>query len=154
MRAAVLLVAAAVLLAGCGGGGKEAVPAPPAVDRAVRAMFADYTRAMRDGDYARACRHLAPETVAGLRDDARRLSAAPPRTCAGMLAMVTRSGTADQRRQLAQVTRTARIDGVYTAEREDAAIIAWAATVDGERLPIQQPARRVGGRWRLVGASK
>ena len=159
MRRAWRGLAAALLAAGvtgCGGGDDDGDPvrAAPAVEREVRAVFDDYAAARRERDWARACSHLDPASVEQLRKDAAKLRGDVPEDCAGQLGLIATALGGDDRRQLDQIDETAKVDGVYETEppRADQVVIAWAARVDGRRVAVQQPARRVEGTWKLVGA--
>jgi hypothetical protein len=155
LAAALAAGAIGAVATGCGGNDASApVRAPAAVERAVRNVFDDYAAARREGDWSRACGHLDPESVRRLAEDAAKLTKDPPEDCAGQLGLIATALAGNDRRELEQIDRTARVDGVYETEprRADQVIIAWAAEVDGRRVAVQQPARRVDGTWKLVGA--
>lgn len=150
---AATLALLAALAAGCGGDDDAPPPVPvdPAVEREVRAVFDDYTRAMAAGDHAAACGHLAPRSVEALRVEAREFGLSA-RECPALLdARRARAGEAG-REVLEEIARTVRVDGVFEApEADDAVSIAWVAEIEGTETPVQQFAERVDGEWKLVG---
>jgi hypothetical protein len=145
-----LALFACVLLAGCGGSGDDErpdlEPAPAGVARDVRAMFRDYTAAMGRQDFAGACRHLTAPSIEQLAAQARQ----GPLDCPSLLGVL--HDGAEAREALDTIVRTLRIEGVDATARRDTVLLSWSAEVDGERVAVEQPVLRDGGRWKLVSA--
>jgi hypothetical protein len=148
-----------VALAGCGGGGDEETAAPkrtatPAAaneEAAVREMFDSYQAALKERDFPAACQRMAPETTAKLQENVKQLGVQnPPKECDEILETIY--GAADQspeqKQLLDEIVDTATVDSVKVTG--DAAIVNWHATVQGNRTPISQSARKVDGEWKLV----
>jgi hypothetical protein len=150
--AVAVVLAAAVALGGCGGGETRLSQAPPPVDLQVRAVFAEYTRAMARGDWGTACAHLAPESIEKLRLAAGKLARIPPNTCPAVLRLVVRSSSARDRARLREIASTARVRRVLVGD--DGAFISWWAVLDGKRVPVAQALRRVGRDYRLVSITR
>ncbi len=150
----VLLIAG--LLAGCGGGAEEvATPVATQSDAdakaEVRAAFDAYNAALLERDFPGACEHLAPETTAKLQAKVKEAGMSnAPEECELLLGAIYQSTDQDPKRKklLDEVAKTAKVNDITVAG--DTAVIDWTATLQGEKTPVTQSARRIDGEWMLV----
>jgi hypothetical protein len=154
----VLLVCA--LLAGCGGDDEDqsaaparsATPAAQNEEAAVREVFDSYMAALKAKDFDTACSKLAPETTAKLKENVKRLGVSdPPEECPEILGLVQDTAEKEEGGQkvLDELYDTAEVDSIKVSGA-DSAIINWHASVQGNRTPVSQSARKIDGEWKLV----
>ncbi len=144
------------LLAGCGGGADEAAT-PVATQSAadaeteVRAAFDGYNAALLERDFSGACEHLSPETTTKLQAKVKEAGMSnAPEECELLLGAIYQATDQDPKRKklLDEVAKTAKVNGVVVTG--DEAVIDWTATLQGEKTPVSQTARRIEGEWKLV----
>src|SRR3954451_19522206 len=89
------IVCAGLLLAagGCGGDTQKTTPAPAGVERQVRRLFGDYTHAVATRDFATACSHLTPDSIARMRTDALKYLNQVPRACPALFRYLSQTAS-------------------------------------------------------------
>jgi hypothetical protein len=151
-----IALAVALVVAGCGsdGGGDDDAKKPPSgssAEQQITKVFDDYNAALLDRDYPKACGYLAPETIAKLRENVKKLDPRAPRDCPGDLELIYGKLHGKLLERFKNVSRTAHVDKVTVTG--DSAIINWTATFLGKRVKTSQSARQVDGEWKLVDVS-
>ena len=134
--------------------GEQAQAGDAGGEEAVRAMFDDYTQALGDRDWKTACSHLAPETTAKLKRNVAALGAtSAPKDCEGLMNLLYETIDKDEtaKKTIDDITKSARVDKVSITG--DSASVSWSATVNGQKTPVTQSARRIDGEWKLIDVS-
>ena len=148
MRRLALAVVPLCALAGCGGSSSPAKPTGPDAEVQVRQAFDAYRTAMVDGDFARACRALAPSEAHKAQALVHSFGVGGDKTCASALRNLSDLARAQgQGKAILDTLKRSRVLSV---------------TVDGTRATFRYRTPRstasagalqVGGRWRVTGVT-
>jgi hypothetical protein len=118
----------------------------------LRAAFDEYNDALETRDWESACEHMAPESIAKLRDSVRALSdASPAKECSKLWdKLYTDAGEELADELIGEMVKTAKLDRVDV--KGETATLNWHYTEEGERRSVSQRARTIDGKWKLIDA--